>query len=503
MTEIKAEGLAVHKDPELTTLSITAPIEHLFGSEIRVSELRKALKEKPTKAEEQVASNQGRIKGRVPHPFDYSAAQKLLEACHIHEVCIMTKRDSIVGLGFETEEEAQARAKKRELEQAAHAAAVAGDPNKKPPAAGDAPVKKELPPKPPAEPKQPPTSDPTKDPTEDPLVAPKPRSKVEEVLDPLCEDGFHSVINQVAEDYVTHAIAYMEVVRDEAGTILGLWHMPTWKVFKFNEEQKPFFHYEVDDLVEGGMSKLVYAKWGEADRVKALLQNPQQKITELIRFVMPSARQTDYSMPDYFGCVPWLELAQKVMQYDFDYFNNRAVPDLLVMLTGRKVATEELNLFASSLKATIGEKNRHRSLVANFSAPDLVATVERLNADNRERFGDLWSAIQLAVVSSHRVPPLLAGVTLPGKMAAANELPNALIAFQTLYVDQQQKVFERVLGATLGSDEAGLGLKPTDFRLKKITDAYDMGQVDTMSRMRETTTEAQLKGRDLANGLKE
>jgi hypothetical protein len=501
MNEIKAEGLAVPKDTEMTTLSITAPVEHLFSSDIRVSDLRKALSERPKTTSEQVASNQGRIKGRVPHPFDYSAAQKLLEACHIHEVCIMTKRDAIVGLGFETEEEANARAKKKELEQAAHAAAIAGDPNKKPPpAGGDAPVKKELPLPKPAPSDAPPKGDPA---AEDPMAAPKPRSVVEEKLDPLCEDGFHSMMNQIAEDYVTHGIGYMEVVRGMSGSILGLWHMPTWKVFKFNEDEKPFFHYEVDDLVEGGLSKLIYAKWNEVDRVTALLQNPQQKITELIRFVMPSARQVDYSMPDYFGCVPWLELAQKVMQYDFDYFNNRAVPDLLVMLTGRKVAPDELKLFAESLKATIGEKNRHRSLVANFSAPDLVATVERLNADNRERFGDLWSAIQLAVVSSHRIPPLLAGVTLPGKMAAANELPNALIAFQTLYVDQQQKVFERVLGATLGSDEAGLGLKPTDFRLKKITDAYDMGQVDTMSRMRETTTEAQLKGRDLANGLKE
>ena len=50
---------------------------------------------------------------------------------------------------------------------------------------------------------------------------------------------------------------------------------------------------------------------------------------------------------------------------------------------------------------------------------------------------------------------------------------------------------------------AGLGLEPTDFRLRKITDFYDMGQVDTMSRMRETATEASFRGRELDQGLEE
>jgi hypothetical protein len=86
-------------------------------------------------------------------------------------------------------------------------------------------------------------------------------------------------------------------------------------------------------------------------------------------------------------------------------------------------------------------------------------------------------------------------------MAAANELPNALVAFQTLYIAQHQQVFELKLGQTLGT--AGLGLEPTDFLLKKITDFYDLGQVETMSRMRETATQAQAEGRKLEDGLKE
>jgi hypothetical protein len=490
MTEIVAEGLAKGLESQLITMVNTMQ-EPLFNPTVLVSELRKKLEGK------KAVSNQGRYKGRVPHPIDMEATAALMGAVHIHEVCLSTKRDAVVGLGFETVEEDQARARKRELEAVAHATAVSGDPKAKPPGApGDkppAPVKKEFPVKP--------TSG-AQDPAQAPDPgAPKPKSKVEEVLDEFCEEGFQALLDKLGEDFETHGNAYMEVIRDDGGAIVGLDHMPAGRVFVYNEDKKPFKHFEVEDIHEGTGRTLKFARWDEAERISALVGAAQPQVTELVPFRKTTSRNPDYGLPDYLSCVPWLELAQFIMQYDFDYFQNRAVPDLLVLLTGKTVPPSEIKVFVDSLKQTIGAKNRHRSIVANFSPPDLNVVVERLNADNRERFGDLWSAVQLAIVSSHRVPPLLAGVSLPGKMAAANELPNALIAFQTLYVDRQQGVFERAFGRTLGSEEAGLGLTPNDFKLRKITDAYDMGQVDTMSRMRETTTEAQLAGRDLKDGL--
>ena len=139
----------------------------------------------------------------------------------------------------------------------------------------------------------------------------------------------------------------------------------------------------------------------------------------------------------------------------------------------------------------------------NFSDPELKVQLERLQETSREKLAELWPTIELAIVSGHRVPTTLAGIQIPGKMGAANELPNALVAFQTLYVGQHQRIFQGTLGLTLGSPDAGLGLAPTDFLLRRITDSYDMGQIDTMSRMRQTATEAQMQGRKLDQGLKE
>lgn len=458
--------------------------------ETKVADLRKALTP-------DMVSNQGRNIGRVPHPIDFSAAHKLTLAVTTHEVCIATKASAIVGLGFETEEERNQRQQKKELENTMQSFAVNGEPAKaggpKPPAKAKAPLKKEFPPKP----EEGGESNPSD--AQDGEESAPPQSKVHEILDPLCEEGFQSLMMQVGQDYETTGNGYIEVVRSggDNGTIVALWHMPATAVTKINEEEKPFYHYEVDDV--GGTLK--YAPFGETARVRAATKTQQKQITELIHFKYPNSKHPHYGIPGYLAAVPWLELAQMLVQYNFDYFQNRAVPDLLVMITGSRVPDNDMKDLKAQIKETVGSGKRFRTIVSNIPHPDAKVQVERLNADNREKFTDLWTSVALEIVSAHRVPPLLAGVVLPGKMAASNELPNALVAFQTLYVAQHQKVFELKLGRTLG--EAGLGLEPGDFLLKRITDFYDLGQVETMSRMRETAAEAQARGRELEDGLEE
>ena len=101
------------------------------------------------------------------------------------------------------------------------------------------------------------------------------------------------------------------------------------------------------------------------------------------------------------------------------------------------------------------------------------------------------------------VPPLLAGIVVPGKMAAANELPNALLGFQTLVIGPAQRSLWTILSQTLGGGDGVRGIGPGDLRLRAITDEFDMGKVDTTARMKQPVAEAQAQGRDPAAGLKQ
>lgn len=462
-------------------MSSEEPSIPLFCSDLQVSLMKQKLV--PS-----MASNQGRSLGEQQPPIDFVAAAMLMLSVNIQETCIRTKRDAIVGLGFESQDEKDARDRQRELDMRSHELAMGAEPS-------PVPKKKPLPKE-------------GKDAVAKAAAEPKAKSKVEEVLDPLCGDhGFQMLLNQCGEDYENTGQCYIEVVRDDSGAVTALWFMPASGVRVVNEKEKPFFHYIVHQN-EGGDT--VYAVFGDLEDGdqdspglrERLKIDPSKQITELICIRQATSFDPNYGLPSWLSAVPWLELAQKVMQCDFDYFNNRAVPDLLVLLTGAKVPDADLTSLKTQISQTVGAGKRHRSVIANLPHPDTKVTFERLNADNRERFTDLWTAIQLQVVSTHRVPPLLAGVVLPGKMAANNELPNALVAFQTLYVQQHQKNFETRLANTLGAEES-LGLSADDFVLRKITDYYDIGQLDTMSRMRETATEAAAQGRQLDQGLKE
>jgi hypothetical protein len=126
----------------------------------------------------------------------------------------------------------------------------------------------------------------------------------------------------------------------------------------------------------------------------------------------------------------------------------------------------------------------------------------------------LASGTAASVTRAQRVPPILAGILIPGKMGAANELPNAIMAFQTLVIGPWHTIWQSILGATLGGKfNGGLGLTVKDFEFKSIVDAMaeglakltpkgPEGAANTVSGMRETLPEAAASGRDVNDGLK-
>jgi hypothetical protein len=107
------------------------------------------------------------------------------------------------------------------------------------------------------------------------------------------------------------------------------------------------------------------------------------------------------------------------------------------------------------------------------------------------------------------VPPILAGILIPGKLGATNETPNAILAFQALVIGPAQETLESILDMTLGNSKLNgqLGLKPGDFKFKTIVDeiAEQMEKInpmDTLASSREQLPEQAKEGRDLKEGLK-
>lgn len=410
------------------------------------------------------------MRGTVPHLIDYLAASDLKNNNVHHSTCLEAKRDAIVGLGHRS-------------------------------------------------------------------------PRIDEVLDPLCTVSWQDTLSDVCSDYLEFGNGYLEVVRDEEGTIWGLHHLSAMTVHVFVEENANIFHYEIvspSQFVAQGT--LRFARFGDKEDFLArnIVRDAGGRLedismtSEVIAFPRSSNRSRHYGYIDWAAAVPKMELESSVTQYEFDFFVNGGVPDGIFSVLKKEMDDADWNAIKAEFRQHVGLGNRRKIMLLNIGDPEVEIEFNRLAADNESegRFKDFSDTLAMEIVSAHRVPPLLAGIQVPGKLGAANELSNAMMAFQTLAVSRSQKHFSRILAKTLGDDELNgslgltaaeflgedtddmepdstnmqdpLAMKPKDHKgngFRTILEEINMGEMDTMGRMRTSLAEAQFRGRDMSQGV--
>lgn len=401
--------------------------------------------------DEREASSQSSEPGAKELPFDMYRARRLVVLNPHHSACMRAKTASLVGMGF----------------------VVDGD----------------------------------TDPEMEPSKKRKLRSKASKALDPLCLVTFQDVLNDVGEEFWHVGNGYMEIVRGEKdyeGAIKGVYHAPAPTIRLVVEPNGHDFHYE-----EAGGGGKKFARFGDLKRFMEDIGNDlnQEKVGEIIHFRQSSSLSRWYGFPDWLAAISAMELAGALHQHAHDFFLNRGVPEFILFMLGKKIDTENWKKIEQSMQAHVGLGNTRKSMALNLSDPEMVVQLEKLGIDaglDSDSFSSMCDALALEVVTSHGVPSLLAGIQIPGKLGATNELPNALRAFQLLLIGPAQQAFTSILDCTLGDNSinGNLGLTEGDFVLRAITDELDLDQLDTSSQMRETEEDAKKSGRDLKEGLK-
>jgi hypothetical protein len=171
-------------------------------------------------------------------------------------------------------------------------------------------------------------------------------------------------------------------------------------------------------------------------------------------------------------------------------------------------------------------------MVVNVGGDEIEVQFDKLDSESEGTADSEAQSVAnaMAVVTAHGVPPLIAGIQVPGKMGGNNEFPNALQAFHAQYANPVQTYMSGVLAATLGSPKLNGGLKvssdmflgktsdekepdpedPTGMKMRPknhrgngfwtILDSIDVDKADTISRMKQPLGEATAQGRDLKAG---
>jgi len=413
------------------------------------------------------------------HQFDMEILKRLKDYNEHHATCINAKTSATVGLGFLNEAEKRERQESRMPQQIDPAAT-----------AQQTVVRQSA----------------------MPLYEP---ANADKVLDPLTTISWHDTLMDACEDYWDTGNGYIEVVR-RGGRIKGLHHVPSTNVYIHVDSDKHEYHYVLKG--EGSSMDRHFAVFGDKQEFMRRVSNnavantgagsidvkDEDSISEIIHFRRPSSRSKWYGSPDWVSAVPMIELGQMLHQYKFDFFLNRGVPEFLLFITGAKVGDAEWTVIENAVKANIGLGNSHKSSAINLPGPNFQIQVEKLAMESKgeDDFEKTKGTIALSVVTSHKVPPLLAGIQIPGKLGATNELSQALIAFQSLVIGQAQRLFQATLARTLGED-GSVDVSGEDFTFKTITDDLDPQKMDTIGKMHQPLPQANAEGRDVNAGVRD
>lgn len=456
-------------------------------------------------------SNQGVFAGRKEPPFDIKMLTELQISNTHHATCVHAKVAAIAGLGFRSPSD------KRLVPAPDLGTPLSGPtagnslPGESTPQAGEA----------------------------DPTIEDDPVSLA---LDDLCDSSFLDVLCSAVEDFVQTGNGYIEVVRKNNtsgdSAITGIHHLPAVQVAVVIEDQFYNKHFEISSLESVGSRR--FAEFGDLDdfvnragsgSIAYVGVDPSNfsSVSEVIHLKKSTSLSRFYGWPDSIASVAAVELMQCVYQHNYDFFLNRGVPEFMFIVTGGTVDPEDWKKVVAAMQSTVGLQNASKTIALNLKGEGLTVKVEKLALEGKTgdaNFSNLHDTLALAIVSAHRVPHLLAGIQIPGKLGAANELPNALMAFQTLVCGPAQETIAKILKRTLGNPlkngglmvpaveaytdpvtkvvtpvRAARPLNKRDFVFREIIDRLDVGKMDTVGRMKTPLAQAQAQGRDPADGL--
>ena len=410
----------------------------------------------------------------IPHPVDFYKAKALRDISPHHSSCIQAKLNSAVGLGFISEG--------TDIQ-------TARDDNTTSPQAVGMQVQS--------------------------LLSGKSyvESNVDKALNPLTLTGFANELYSWVGDFLDCGTGYLEVVRDEGESIVGINWIPVQDMYVYVVRDEKthraflFYRYVGEGIVTG--YQRYFSLFGKKNR--KLVQNffyadqplQQQYVSEVIPLYMPTNRSKYYGYPDWLSAAPMIDLLRRALQYKSDWFVNRGVLDYIFHIAG-SMQKEQWDTVVSYINQSVGTGNKFKALAIKTNQ-EATSEVHHLSGDNgkEDQFWKDLDTFSQFIVSAHRVPPVLANILIPGKLGASNETVQALVAFQLLVCGPIQKNIERTLAQTLGGEDGIPELKAEDFRLVPITSQFNITGMDAVATSRSEAMDGQNSGRDYSKGTKD
>lgn len=279
------------------------------------------------------------------------------------------------------------------------------------------------------------------------------------------------LLDQFATDYEATGDAYLEVIRDTAGTITGLEHVPAHTIR---------IHVEGEKFQQKRGNKIVwFARYG-SDPISRTTGSPDDVTTdnrahELIHLKSYSPQSDYYGVPDVIPALGAILGDTKRQEYNISFFDNHAIPAYAVTVSGADLDDDTKADIRRFFQKDVKE-SPHSTLVLAAQhpsnapdAPPIKFEFQQLSTEVKEAsFSVFRGQNRDEILSAHRVPPYRAGIVAEGQMGGSSAAETTEIYKQSIVNPRKQRIEDRLtrvlLRDGLGIDQWRINLGELDTR---------------------------------------
>lgn len=219
--------------------------------------------------------------------------------------------------------------------------------------------------------------------------------------------------------------------------------------------------------------KIKYAKhWGEwrAKVIEYDLYDDSNPIgTQILYYNGPITREW-YPVPTYIGSVTGIETDIEIANYQLSIVKTGFFPSISIDFKNGEPTEEEKSFMERRLKELWGGSGNAGKMLLTFSDADNpgpeITPIAQPDLDSR--FLQSADYVQSRIMIGHKIPPVLVGVQVAGKLGLGNEYNEAFQKFQNTYIQPAQTklldIFNRLCAINISvSDLQIIPIRPLSY----------------------------------------
>ena len=259
------------------------------------------------------------------------------------------------------------------------------------------------------------------------------------------EESLEDILEKVALDLeIFGGFALQVIYTKGTGRLAEIYHIDFSKIRASNDATFYYFsndwskyHQSLEDTGLKGFNPF----------------NPAKPVgTQLLYFKEYRPKLEVYPIPDYIGCIPYIEMDYEIANFHLNNIKNGFWGSFMINFNNGIPTDEQQRDLERMLKNKFTGSDNAGRFILNFSddktrAPDMLPMQL---PDIDKQFTLLNDSVQQEIFTGHKITsPMLFGIKTAGQLGGRDELREASELFQNTYINHKQQLLNRVFNSLL------------------------------------------------------